>query len=97
MKRAAMVATLITVTLMMAWAIPVLADDMGKVNINTATREQLMTLDGIGQGYADRIIEYRKKNGPFKSPKDIVKVKGIGQKMFEANKDRIIVQNPKSK
>jgi competence protein ComEA len=95
MKRTAMVATIITVALMMVWAIPALADDMGKVNINTATREQLMTLDGIGQSYADRIIEYRQKNGPFHSPNDIVKIKGIGQKMFEVNKDRIIVQNPK--
>lgn len=95
MRKVAMVTTIITVALMMAWAIPALAGDMGKVNINTATREQLMTLDGIGQSYAVRIIEYRQKNGPFKSPSDIVKVKGIGQKMFEVNKDRIIVQDPK--
>jgi len=85
------------VVLMLAWAIPALADDTGKVNINTAARDQLMTLEGIGESYADRIIDYRKANGPFQSPMDILKVKGIGDKTFQANKDRIIVKEPTSK
>lgn len=93
MKKAAMLATLITVALMMAWAIPTMADEMGKVNINTATREQLMTLEGIGESYAERIITYRESNGSFQVPEDILQVKGIGQKMFQMNKDRIIVQD----
>ena len=92
-----MVITLMGVALMLAWAIPALADDVSKVNINTATQDQLMTLEGIGESYAVRIIEYRTKNGPFQSPSDIIKVKGIGEKIYEANKDRIIVKEKQGK
>jgi len=63
----------------------------GKVNINTAGKKQLITLKHVGEKIADRIIEYRKGH-PFEMPKDIMKVKGIGQKVFDANKDRIIVK-----
>ncbi|WP_022668300.1 ComEA family DNA-binding protein [Desulfospira joergensenii] len=65
--------------------------DTGKVNINTANKEVLMTLKGVGEKIADRIIEYRKAH-PFQVPEDIMKVKGVGQKVFEANKDRIVVK-----
>ncbi|MBC2742018.1 MAG: helix-hairpin-helix domain-containing protein [Desulfosarcina sp.] len=67
------------------------ASSIEKVNINTAPIEQLMDLDRVGAKYAERIIEYREKNGPFKNPEDIMNVKGIGQKTWEANKDRIVV------
>lgn len=98
MKRATMaVITLLTVALMMAWAVPAMAEDMGKVNINTATRDQLMTLSGIGASYADRIVEYREKNGPFQAPGDLLKVKGIGEKTLEANQGRIEVKAIKNK
>ena len=63
----------------------------GKVNINTDGIEQLMTLKQVGEKIAERIIEYRKTQ-PFVVPEDIMKVKGIGQKVFDANKDRIIVK-----
>lgn len=62
-----------------------------KININTATKEQLKTLPRIGDSYAQRIIEYREKNGFFKDIKDIMKVSGIGEKMFENIKDKITV------
>lgn len=98
MKRATMaVITLMTVALMMAWAVPAIAEDMSKVNINTATRDQLMNLSGIGASYADRIIEYRQKNGPFQAPGDLLKVKGIGEKTLEANQGRIVVKDTKQK
>lgn len=64
---------------------------MEKVNINTAPAEQLMQLDRVGAKYADRIVEYREKNGPFEKPEDIMNVKGIGKKTWEANKDRIVL------
>lgn len=63
-----------------------------KVNINTATKERLMSLNQIGEEKADKIIEYRKKH-PFQSPEDIMKVKGVGKKIFDKNKDRIVVKD----
>jgi len=63
-----------------------------KINLNTATLEELMTLDRIGPKYAQRIIDYRDTYGPFEKIEDIMKVKGIGPKTFEANKDKITVE-----
>jgi competence protein ComEA len=51
---------------------------MAAVNINTATKEELTTLQGIGEKRAQDIIDYRTKNGPFKSVDDLEKVPGIG-------------------
>jgi competence protein ComEA len=81
--------------LLIAWAMPVLAGELEKVDINTATREQLMTLTGVGESYADRIIEHRENIGKFKKPEDITQVKGIGEKTFEINKERIVVTTKK--
>ena len=94
MKRVTMaLITMMTVALVMAWAAPIIAEEMGLVNINTAGVEQLTTLDGIGESYAQRIIEFREKNGSFQSPSDLLKVKGIGEKTVEMNKDRIIIKD----
>jgi competence protein ComEA len=62
-----------------------------KVNINTAGKEQLMDLPRIGEKIAERIIEYREKNGKFKRPEDIMKVKGIGEKTFKKFEKRIVI------
>lgn len=64
---------------------------MEKVNINTAPVEQLMKLDRVGANYAKRIVEHRENVAPFEKPEDIMKVKGIGKKTWEANKDRIVI------
>lgn len=64
----------------------------GKVNINTATVEELKTLKGIGEKKAEAIIEYRKKNGFFKNKEELMKVRGIGKKLYESFQERVIVQ-----
>ncbi|HET9317217.1 MAG TPA: helix-hairpin-helix domain-containing protein [Vicinamibacteria bacterium] len=54
----------------------------GKVNINTATAEQLTAVPGIGDKRAARIVEYRQKNGSFKNVQELMNVKGVGEKSF---------------
>ena len=54
----------------------------GKVNINTASAEQLTTLPGVGPKLAARIVEYRQKTGSFRATKDLMNVQGIGEKNF---------------
>jgi len=63
-----------------------------KVNINTANAEQLMLIPSIGPIIAERIIEYRKRYGPFKSVYDIQNVGGIGDLTFANIKDYITVE-----
>ena len=65
------------------------ADNGSIVNINTASAEELATLKGIGPKTAEKIIEYRQNNGPFKSIEEIQNVRGIGAKKFENIKSRI--------
>jgi competence protein ComEA len=59
------------------------AEDDGKVNINTADAQQLMTIPGIGPAKAAAIIQYREEHGAFATPESIMEVSGIGQKTFE--------------
>ena len=70
----------------------VFAEEQGKININTATAEELVQLDRVGPSYAEKIVVFRQENGPFKVPEDIMLVAGIGPKTFEINKDRIVVK-----
>ena len=62
-----------------------------KVNLNTATVEQLQTLPGIGPAMAKRVVEYRTKVGKFTKIEEILNVKGIGEKRFQQMKDRLVV------
>lgn len=66
-----------------------------KVNINTASVQELTSLPGIGQAKAEAIVKYREANGPFKSVDDITKVSGIGPKMLEKIKDEITIGGKK--
>lgn len=59
------------------------------ININTATKEQLMTLSGIGEVKAEAIIAYRQESGGFKSTDEMIQVSGIGKKTFEKIKQFI--------
>lgn len=77
---------------MMTWVVPAIAADLKKVDINSANLEELITLDGIGEKIAARILDYRKKNGPFQKIEDIMMVKGIGPKIFDRNKELILIK-----
>ena len=63
----------------------------GLVNLNTATKEELMTLKGIGESKAEDIIRYREKRGGFKNIEDIMKISGIKENGFQKIKDSITV------
>jgi competence protein ComEA len=63
-----------------------------KVNINTASVKELQKRDGIGRGVAQRIVEYREVNGPFKRGEDLRKVEGVGAATWERNRARIVVK-----
>ena len=63
-----------------------------KVNINTANKEKLATLPGIGEGTAEKIIEYRSKTGKFKAIDEIRKIPGIGESKFKSLKDKITIK-----
>lgn len=61
----------------------------GKVNLNKATKEELMTLPGVGASRAESIIQYRNENGGFKNIEDIMLISGIKEGLFEKIKDLI--------
>ena len=63
-----------------------------KVNINTANKEKLATLPGIGEGTAEKIIEYRSKTGKFKTIDEIKKIPGIGESKFKSLKDKTTIK-----
>lgn len=62
-----------------------------KININTATENELNSLPGIGPSIASKIVTYRKTNGKFKSIDEIKNVSGIGEAKFEKIKDYIFI------
>jgi competence protein ComEA len=97
LNRKMVILVLVAVLVGLAGIINVNAADQKKININTASAEELTQLKGIGANHATSIIEFREKNGPFKNPEDLIQVPRIGQKTFEKNKDLITIQTPKMK
>src|SRR5262252_8796459 len=74
--------------------VPALA--LGAININTATKDELVALPGIGPAKAQAIVDYRKAHGPFKTVEELKDVKGIGAKRFEKLKPELAVSGPSS-
>ena len=66
------------------------------LNLNAATEAQLEALPGIGPATATRIVEYRKKNGPFKKAEDLMNVRGIGEKNFLKLKPLVTVASART-
>lgn len=62
-----------------------------KISLNQANLQQLQTLNGVGEKKAQAIVEYRQKNGGFKTVDELVNVKGIGPKLLEKNKARLVL------
>ncbi len=67
-----------------------LTDD-GKVNLNTASQEELMTLTGVGEAKARQIIQYRQSHGTFQTIEDVMKIPGIKEGLFEKIKEDITI------
>ena len=84
----------IVVVLLVAFALtgPSFADESSKIDLNEATVQELVKIKGIGQKYAERIVEYRENNGRFEKIEEIMNIKGIGQKKFESIKDTIFIE-----
>ena len=77
----------------LAFAQAAASKETGKqVNINTASQSELESLPGIGPSLAKKILDFRQKNGQFKSPTDLIAVPGIGEKKFEQLKSLITVK-----
>jgi competence ComEA-like helix-hairpin-helix protein len=63
-----------------------------KVNLNDASKSELMKLEGVGAAVAQKIIAYREAHGPFKRLHDLEKVEGVGKAVLEKNAGRLIVK-----
>ena len=63
-----------------------------KININSATKDELMTLRGIGAVKAEEIIKYREQYGGFRTIEELINVKGIGEKTIENIRKDIIIK-----
>ena len=76
-------------------SLPVLLYAGQTININTADKELLMSIKGVGEKRAEAIIAYRKKNGPFKSVDQLSEIKGLGQYFVDSNREVLVVKNKK--
>lgn len=64
------------------------------ININTADKETLMSIKGIGEKRAQAIIDYREEHGPFKSVDALAEIKGLGPAFIESNRENLTVEAP---
>ena len=78
------------VLFLFAFSVPLIAAQ-GVINVNTATKEELMMLPGIGEKTASAIAAYRKGNGPFKTIDDMTKIKGISKKKLDKLRPSLVL------
>lgn len=95
-NRKNLILLIMAVFIIMAFAPLAMSEGEAKLDLNKASVEELVQLKGIGQSYAERILEYRENNGPFIQAEDIMKIKGIGNKIYESIKHLIMVEVPSS-
>lgn len=86
------VSSLVLVGILLATSVTAFAADARRVvNVNTADTYQLALLPRVGPAVAQRIVDFRKENGPFKSPEDLMLVQGIGEKTYQLIKPYVAV------
>ena len=66
----------------------------GEIDINTADKETLMSLSGVGESFAQKIIDYRERNGGFNSVQELTNIRGIGNALVEKNRDILTAVDP---
>lgn len=86
-----LIATLLLAFALFAVRVSTAAEEPQKMNLNTASAQELTSLRGIGDKTAQAIVEYRQSHGPFKSVEELVEVKGIGDKLLASLKDHVTV------
>jgi competence protein ComEA len=92
MNRTHRIAGLLVLAALLVTALPGFAAEGRRVvNVNSANAEQLALLPRVGPSVAQRIIDFRKENGPFKSPEDLMLVQGIGEKTYQLLKPYLAV------
>ncbi|MFH1245306.1 MAG: helix-hairpin-helix domain-containing protein [Candidatus Omnitrophota bacterium] len=69
------------------------SEQKARININSLDIDELIALPGVGKQLADRIVRYHQEYGPFTNKEDLMRVKGMGEKKFEAIKDLIVVED----
>jgi competence protein ComEA len=93
MRNAHRIVTGLLVLVFLFTALPVLGAEARSrvVNVNSADTSQLALLPRVGPSVAQRIVDYRKQNGPFKKPEDLMLVQGIGEKTFQLLKPYVAI------
>lgn len=91
MNRTYRIAGILVLVGLFLTGLPGFAAEGRRVNVNTADTAQLALLPRVGPSVAQRIVDFRKENGPFKSPEDLMLVQGIGEKTFQLLKPYVAV------